>query len=471
MTEIVDEFREGLVQEALGASFVDKRLAGRLAVMVGSASERPWASFPVMMGSEAGLEACYRFMNNPRVTPERILAPFVLGTVERCAGHGRLLVVHDTTEFSYKREQPPEGMGLLKAGGVGFLAHFSLVVSPHPRGVPMGVVGMELVNRTGEKKGKPSRAEALADGSREFLRWTRAVEVSHKALTGHELVHVADREGDAYELMDSVAACGDKFVIRVAHDRVLGRDADRKAKKLFDLLPVSEVLFEREVYIPSRSVARKAPKAKKINPERSARHAKLLVSALAVTIPRPEQGLKTWAASMDVNVVHVCEATPPDGQDPVEWKLVTTLPVTTAEEVAAVVDAYRQRWTIEEYFKALKTGCAFGTRQFESFHALTNTLAMLAPVAWRLLMLRDFGRSQPDLPAAVVVTPTEIQVLRVLGRTELPAHPTLGHVMWAIAALGGHLRRNGPPGWQTLARGLEDLGRLTAAWTAAKNHA
>src|SRR6185295_1193455 len=103
-----------------------------------------------------------------------------------------------------------------------------------------------------------------------------------------------------------------------------------------------------------------------------------------------------------------------------QWFLLTDLPIATSEEIAFAVDCYRARWTIEEYFKALKTGCQYEKRQLESAHSLLNALAVLAPVAWRLLLLRYLARHAPDRPATDALTPKQLEVLQAVAKRPLP---------------------------------------------------
>ena len=176
----------------------------------------------------------------------------------------------------------------------------------------------------------------------------------------------------------------------------------------------------------------------------------------------------TLAPTIDVNVVRVWEHSPPAGEQPVEWVLLTTDPIGNVDQVLKIVDRYRARWTIEEYFKALKTGCAYETRQLEDQHSLANALAIFAPIACTLLDLRSEARRAPEAPANLVLSRSQIEVLRALGRMPLPEEPTQRDVLLAVAALGGHIKWNGEPGWLTLARGYADLVMLTAGWEAAK---
>jgi hypothetical protein len=195
--------------------------------------------------------------------------------------------------------------------------------------------------------------------------------------------------------------------------------------------------------------------------------ATLAFAATKVSLRRPEKKPKEWPESLALNVVRVWEIDPPPGESPVAWTLLTSDPIDDVDALLRVVDRYRARWVIEEYFKALKTGCAYEKRQLESFDALVNVLAIYAPIACQLLRLRSEARRAPDAPATDVLTPTQLQVLRRRYRKPLPEEPTARDVLLAIAAIGGHLKRNGEPGWQTLGAGYEKLLALVEGWELA----
>jgi hypothetical protein len=189
---------------------------------------------------------------------------------------------------------------------------------------------------------------------------------------------------------------------------------------------------------------------------------------MALTLQRPNYGGAALPKWLPVNVVHVLETDPPEGEKPVEWTLLTTEPIETERDVLAVVDYYRARWTIEEYFKALKQGCAVEKRQLETYETLSKALAIFVPIAWKLLEVRTLARTAPALPATEVLTPTQLQVLNACGPIELPATPTVQDALLAVAKLGGHIKNNGQPGWQVLGRGFEQLITLEAGWLAAR---
>jgi hypothetical protein len=170
--------------------------------------------------------------------------------------------------------------------------------------------------------------------------------------------------------------------------------------------------------------------------------------------------------SRSVARIHVFECKPPPGQPAVEWFLLTNLPIDNDEKIGFAVDCYRTRWAIEEYFKALKTGCQFEKRQLESAHSLLNALAILAPVAWRLLLLRHLARAPKPGPASNALTTKQLQVLRAVAKKPLPPKLNARDAMLAVAKLGGHLKNNGDPGWLVLGRGMHDLLLLELGWRA-----
>ncbi len=175
-------------------------------------------------------------------------------------------------------------------------------------------------------------------------------------------------------------------------------------------------------------------------------------------------------ATLDINVVHVWEPEPPEGYEPVEWFLFTTEPIDTPQQQLAVVDHYRGRWVIEEYFKVLKSGCSFEKRQLEDYDGLVNLLATLAPIAYQTLLIRSESRRAPEEDGTKVLPAEQLEVLRVMGRLKLSEKPTNREIYFAVAALGGHIKYNGDPGWLTLRLGYEELATLTAGWMAAKLH-
>jgi hypothetical protein len=169
-------------------------------------------------------------------------------------------------------------------------------------------------------------------------------------------------------------------------------------------------------------------------------------------------------AVITVNVVHVFEPNPPTDEPAIDWKLYTTEPVESAQQISRVIDIYRARWMIEEYFKVLKTGCAYEERQLESQKTLTNLLGVFVPIAWMLLHLRSQARQRPTAKATEVFSISQITILKAKTKLKKVVEPTIEEAYWALASLGGHLTQNGPPGWQVLWKGMRKLLDFQEGW-------
>jgi hypothetical protein len=466
--DAVERLRSVFESVDLGDARRDRRL-GRI---VSKLAKRPSASLPAAMGTEADLEGLYRFANNEDVHAQDLFDAFASHTARRAKKAGRVLVIHDTTTC-----QPPRGdvdeVGQLSTGNAGFFVHPSLVLDAGEWKRPLGVVNVETIFRLGPRKAprgkKVSGAETAKWKNRESERWTRGVEKSAQLLKGcKEVVHVADREGDSYEFLGSMVAHGRSFVVRVSQRRMVAasQNADAARVELQEHVGAITGILERDVELTARKTGT-APRENKAHPPRRARIAKLAFAATKAVLRRPGYLHDPIPETLSLNVVRVWEPDPPEGESPVQWFLMTTLSTTTKAKVAAIVDTYRARWTIEEFNKALKTGCAYESREFESSSALLTILAISVPIACELLWLRSRARAKPDAPAREVVSARQIQILRAMGTRPMPKQPTVRDALLAIAALGGHLKRNGEPGWQVLYRGYKELLSYEAGWNAA----
>jgi Transposase DNA-binding/Transposase DDE domain len=448
-----------LSAEFRDADLGDERLNQRLGLLADRLDQRPGESFPKAL-NDSELEAAYRFFRNELVTPEGILAPHFRQTARRAAAASQVLVVHDTTQFEFSGQVKREGLGRLIRPGQGFFGHFSLATTADGTRKPLGLVGLETVFRLkrtiGTKKWTPSKRIGESD------RWLRSALAVDDLLGGKaKPIHVMDREADSYALLAGLSEAGSNFVIRSFQDRVL---VGQEQAGLRNAARAAKVTLRREVPLSPRPHI-PGPKGDR-HPARRHRIAKLSFAAATVEVPRTGESRKAQSKSLRLNIIHVFERHPPPGQPAVEWFLLTNLPISTPEEIAFAVDCYRGRWTIEEFFKALKTGCQYEKRQLETAHSLLNALAILAPVAWRLLLLRHLARTEAKAPATAALTPKQIEVLRAVAKKPLRHNPTVRDAMMAIAGLGGHLKSNGDPGWLVLGRGMHDLLLLELGWRA-----
>ncbi len=462
-----------VVADFSGAELGDRRRSRRLDQVVRAIEARPDAGFPCAMVTEAALEGLYRFLRNDKVSFESLLQPHVAATVARASERDCVLAVHDTTSFSFGGEVPRTGLGRLNRSAQGFLSHVTLTVSADGLREALGVVGVRNSVRDTEsvtaqrKKGTLTYAETRTLET-EQARWGLQVDAV-EATVGEatSLIHVMDSEADDYALLAKLVGDDRRFVVRLCYDRVLDveRSGSGACRKIKEFIAQGEVTCTRIVPLSRRG--RQPGGGRKRGARREGREALLGFRSTEVVLRAPRYRGDEGSRFLALNVVYVREVDPPDGVEPVEWILATTEPVDTEDRLLRVVDWYRSRWTIEEYFKAIKTGCAYEKRQLGSRKTLFNALALFIPIAWNLLRLRQIARLEPDAPASKVLNDTQIEVLQRASETPLPAEPTARDVLMAIARLGGHLKRNGEPGWQVLGRGYADLLRLEYGYRLA----
>jgi hypothetical protein len=459
-----------VVREFRGLKLGDWRREQRVRTVVRALQMRPTESFPKAMATRARREAFYRLVENEEVTFGALFAPHAAKTADRCAEHKTVLVVHDTTKFSFDGEGR-SGLGKINSAGQGFLGHFSIALSADGKREPLGALAVKTWARpergvsTRRKKGELSQAD-VRKSQRESMRWYEGVAAAEKQLEDTRVgaVHVMDSEGDDYLTFALLAGKQQRFVVRGYHDRWM-LDASGTASKLKEFVATSVVQAKRSVKLSPRKKQLFKQESRRRAQSREGREAQLAIRAERVDVKRPRLVKDDVPETLALNVVHVREVDA-DVLEPVDWLLYTTEPIETREDILRIVDFYRARWVVEEFFKALKTGCAFEKRQLESMHTLENALALFIPMAWGLLRLRVLAREHPELSAAAVLTPTQITILRrkkLLSTSKPSAHEAL----LAVAALGGHIVANGSPGWIVLGRGYEDLLMLEAGFLLA----
>jgi hypothetical protein len=461
-----------MLEDLSHADLGDPRRVARAQAVVERLAAKPDASLPDAMVSDAELEGAYRLFGNDRVSFERLFDAYALGTAERARGSALVLAIHDTTNCTFRHADPKE-VGYLATGRPGFPLHLTLLVDTRQWRRPLGLTHAEILlrskppRRRGTKYKEPRYITAKKPDS-EFQRWHRGIDITQTRLsgTGAAVIHIADRESDSYALMATCLRENQRFIFRARNNRNTLHDGEKVPIR--NLIDGSAVVLEREVPL-SRRLGAPSPASRATHQPRESRVARLCFSHTRATFCRPHLVGAHMPNSIDINVVHVLERDAPEGHEPVDWLLYTTEPVDTKRQIEAVVDYYRCRWQIEELNKALKTGCVVQERRLESLDALTTMLALSLPIAVELLALRTLARTDSSSPAALVLHPQQLAALRhISAHRPLPKNPTVQNALWCIAGLGGHIKNNGPAGWQVLQRGMEKFVTFAAGWCAAK---
>jgi transposase-like protein/DDE family transposase len=457
-----------LEDEVAAVDLGDARLNERARSILGRIEAAPSDSFPEQMQTIAEREALYRFLNNEAVTLNGLLEAHVQQTHERMAKHPVVRVVHDTTEFSFEGER--EGLGVTQKDSRGFYAHVALAVGADEGREPFGVLGVRthLHQHAVARRGMTSSQETTAirrikRSEKLSSRWEAlAIDVSSRLPAGVQAVHVMDQEADDYVLWATLQRAKLHFVVRVSPQRRLENPYGlRLAQNLSEQSPRAF----RTVTVNARTA-----KAARTHPARKEREAELIVRWGSVTIKRTQYA-QAEEPELHLYAVHVVEPNPPEGEAAIEWMLLTSEAVASLEDATTIVDHYRARWIIEEYFKALKTGCAFEKRQLTTLDGLLRALGLFIPAAWKLLALRNLGRAPKPRPASHLLAAETLLLLRAMleeRRYSLPASPTVRDAMLGVAALGGHIKGNGDPGWLVLGRGFLRLVEAEVGWRLAR---
>jgi hypothetical protein len=434
----------------------DPRLKERVIRMIGLFSANPEASIPKACGNAADTKAAYRALSSETVSAEEIRLAHARAAAERASAFGRVLVGQDTTGLSLGGGGTRiQGLGSMggKGSARGLFVHSALMSTPE--GLPLGIVYQQVWAREDAAGKRETRRSRLIE-EKESFRWLETVDAVESLLPHEVEVWIAgDREADIFELFAMPRRPGMELVVRATHERKI---AGEEFEYLHAAVEAATVLGEMRVEVP-RSRKRKE------------RTATLEVRACSVTLVPPRNHLGRGDLSpVSVSVVRVLETrTVPEGEEPIEWMIITTVAVSSLGEAVEIVEAYAQRWKVERYHYVLKSGCGMENLQLESADRIERALAMYNVVAWRLLYMTYVARVAPDLPCTAVLEDDEWKALYVVGSTRprpLPDKPpTVREAVRIVAMLGGFLgrKRDGEPGVQSLWTGFRRLMDFTLA--------
>jgi Transposase DNA-binding/Transposase Tn5 dimerisation domain len=424
----------------------DRRRTQRLVTLATQIAGDPSSSLPKQTRDWSDLKGTYRLLDRPEATFEVIAAPHWQLTADQ-AQRGRFLILDDTTEIDFGPTRQATGLGPVGSGvGRGFLIHSGLMVDVRDEWI-VGLAGQVLFHRRPAPKGETRARRRARD--RESAVWGQLIERIGAPPATAQWIHVMDRGADDFEVQCRARRIGADWVsrVKVRHRRV--RDQAGAEGPLADVLARSSVAGGYTLSLRAR-------------PKQPARRARIEVSFAPVTVQVPRQpaaSLKALAPQPIARwVVWAREVDPPPRlKEPIDWALLTSLPVRTLEEAMEVISYYEKRWLIEEWHKALKTGCQVEGRQLKTSDRLEALTGSLSVVAVRLLQLKEVGRRQPGRAASELVPARYVELVgRALGRGR-PEGWTVRDFFRGVARLGGFLGRkgDGEPGWITIWRGWE----------------
>lgn len=474
--------KKWIEQEFATAELGDKRLNQRMKLIMKRLIETPMLSIKSSFRGWAEVMAAYRFFNNSKTRVETILEPHRDATLLRVKEHKRVLLVQDTTELDYSLKKRLEGTGPLSTvDRQGFFAHNHLVITPER--LTLGVWNTNIYARDEKEHGKAAERANKPIKEKESYRWLEGYLDAcalAEAAPDTEVISCSDREGDIYEVFaewqkrlteGKIAA---PWLVRCNQNRRLSKekssDEDPDApnyRKILEQVGAAVVLGTKTVLIKAAEQYKKDKAGNRRMVTRSARTATLEVRATTVTL-RPPFRKQNKLPELSFQVVMCTEKDPPENEEPIEWALLTSLPVADFHAANEIIELYMARWEIEVFHRVLKTGCKVEELQLKNDERTKVAIALYMVVAWRILYMMKLGRECPDLPCDVVFEEDEWQSLYFMcyGEKALKKVPPLGEFVTKVAEFGGFLARNsdGLPGPQAIWQGMARMRDFTLAW-------
>jgi hypothetical protein len=446
--------------EVADCDFRDARLNRRFRMLLKQIGSDVGQSIPLVCQDWANTKAAYRFFSNGRVSEvDILLSGHFASTRERlAAANGLILMLHDTTEFTFKRDKP-ELIGITKtvnkkgkAGWLtphtlcGILMHSSLAATTE--GVPLGLAAVKFWTRKKfkgtaalKKKINPTRVPIE---KKESVRWLDKLrQATELAAEPGTCVHIGDRESDIYELFCTAREIGTHFLVRTCVDRLAG-DGDHTIADEMDEVE-TKGLHRIEVRDNNGDLTK----------------AVLELKCRRVHVLPPIGKQKRYPA-LTLTVIHAEERGTPKNRKKIEWKLITDLPVQSRKDVIETLEWYAMRWKIEVFHKILKSGCKAEDSKLRTAERLVNLISIFCILSWRIFWMTMINRSTPKASPSVALTKTEIDLLDQLindKRKTSPHGKRLGTYLIKIARLGGYLARKNdpPPGNVVMWRGISRL--------------
>lgn len=470
-----------VMDEIQDVDLFDKRLELRFRTLLDSLSQASTASIPAACNDRAEMVAAYRFFDNEKVQFENIVTPHIESSYRRINRQKTVLLVQDTTELDLTRPHSEvTGAGPLHNGNrCGALLH--LLHAFTTDGTPLGTVRAEAWTRCprteepAPRRGSSEQRVRIKNTpfeEKETFRWLTTAQHCSDVKTHvpkTQLVMLADRESDITEVIDLCRNQSEfDWIIRSDAGRILNKDRQSDPSiAVREALRQTKPQLSRKLEVRERhSWGSATVKHRPGKADRRARSVAVTVHGGKVTLNDPRAGKRE---GVTVNAVLVRETKPTLADEPIEWLLLTSLPIDSREQLEQVIEYYLQRWMIELFFKVLKSGCRIESRRFEHIDRFLPALGLYLIVAWRSLYICRISRTRAEGSCTQLYTTAEWKsVWQVVKRQAPPKKPpTLLEMTKLMAQLGGYVNRRsaGPPGPQSVWLGLQAMHLIATCWT------
>jgi len=416
---------EWAANEFGGASLGDKRINERLVEFARTQGAMPGRAFcGAAQGDKASIKAYYRLIEQPddsQATMQAILAPHQQRTVQRMKAQPLVLCIQDGTDVNYSGLVQCVGLGVIGSNQTGAQSgglhlHSTLVLTTD--GLPLGVLGAQCSASLPKAKDERGPAAVPIEEKKTFawIQGLRQCAALAAELPDTRQVCVMDREADFFELFDEQRRHrGVDLLIRAKHDRTTSDPTH-----LFESVRQSPVKGQLRIPVPRQSARAKKSKQKaRVGHEQRMAHVELRYREVEFLPPSKLPGRK----ALTLRVVHVVEPSPPADAAPLEWFLLTTLTITTPAQAQECLRWYCLRWRIEDWHRVLKSGCRIEALQHKTAERLKRAIAINLVIAWRIMLMTLLGRECPDLPAEVLFSDPEIEVLQAYAKKNESTNP------------------------------------------------
>lgn len=437
----------------------DKRRTYRAIHVTDQMSRHPDRSISAAFDTEADRLAAHRWIENDDVDPEALREGAFAATAQQARACRVLLAPTDTTVVAYSHAAAAE---LGDIGGpaesplAGWLVHSALLIDADSD-LTVGLIDQDWWLRDPKQRGKSQQRGKRAYKDKESYKWERTSERIAERMGDQidKVIELCDAESDVYNHLYYKVRNGRRFVLRVAQNRSLADDD----QLLWDHLAAQPEAGRTVIDVPQKG-------------GRPARQATLALRSMHTTL-RPPNTNDAVSEPVEIGVVLAEEVDPPEGVEPQCWRLYTSEPIDTFEQVHQVVQYYARRWRIEEFHKSWKAVCKLEERRQQTADNLQRLGQVLAFVAVRLMQLREHARYRPDEPCTKLVRPLAWKYLwKELEKGPLPSSPPSAHwLFYAIARLGGFYdsKRTGRVGLEPMFRGWRHLIERMAAHQVLKS--
>ncbi len=450
----------------------DNRLNQRLMKISQYLLDSPESPINKACGDWGETKAAYRFFDNDNVNYRDIIHAHAKMTIARFEREDVILAIQDTTYYNYTNHPETKGLGILSRFKgkhkdeiltKGLCMHTTLGITPE--GLPLGILDQNIYSREelpAEKIAIKKRSHniALPIEEKESIRWLDSMKKTASIFEGQhkQVVTIADREADIYDLFQLADRMNTQFLVRASQNRKINKTAiysDISGEMLWDFMKKKKNKGTIQVNVPKKD-------------DQPKRLANCMIKFEKVNVfpPRNYKGATIGNLNLDIYAIHVVEKYPPKNADKIEWILYTNIPILTFEEAVEKIKWYCLRWRIEVYFKVIKSGFKVEDCRLEHADRLIRYLAVVSIVAWRVYWLTLVARTAPDTSALLFLNDVDWKILFVKfnPNKKIPKRvPSMKQTTIWIAQLGGFLARkgDGDPGITHVWRGLRKLASMS----------